>query len=106
MREGILELAVNDNGTVVLSRSNIAYGKDKRHIMKENGSYIVPLIDLKMFFNEHFFPLVYENVNSCTRAKRTLTGGLMIKRSGRKRENYVNTARFTLEEVSVIKEYL
>lgn len=101
-KEGILQ--VPDH---FLNKSLLQYGIDERGIdplISIDHPYIVYLEDLS-FISWFTIPLIYVNIDDNTKARRTISGGLKVKRISKSRKGLKKTSTFSREEYEVIRSF-
>lgn len=107
-RQGLLNIVDQEELIAHGARSTLFYGRTE--CMHENywpqGLYILPLEHLKKIKNVGFFAWGYVPLNEYTTAKRTITGGLKIRRVNNYSRRSIREAKFSRKEWQTIEKYL
>lgn len=110
-KEGLLHI-VEQEASMHGERSRILYGRledytssDGESIRLQQFAYILPLEDLKKI-KKFGFLKGYVTLNDYTKARRTITGGLEIKRVRNYIERLISQAHFSRGEWKTIEKYL
>lgn len=106
-KEGVMKIKKESccSGKVDLDRSAVYYGQDRRSFYKGDHRFILPLCDLKIL-NEKKFSWKYHRVNAHTEIRKTITGGLKVKRMMESKKDFIIRASFSREEYEEMKKYL
>ena len=105
-KEGLLNVLGEKEAEVHYRNSRIYYGKRIESVFtKENFPYILPLVDLKKI-EKYRFLWEYLKINEFTQVRKTLTGGLQIKRINPISRDFSYVATFSRKEFNIIRKYL
>ena len=100
--QGALNVLGKEEMEVHGDLNRLYYGSGIEFGMVQWDVNAVPFVNLRDLNKLERFSLDYQKLSFNTEAKRTITGGLLIRR----RDNYKNYSRFSRKEFKTIEQYL